>query len=151
MKHRLIASVLGLALSSIAQVASAQTPDCERAAGPFAWSCHRPIPGMACTQITENADPNTWNDNYFCATVDLGLRWSSAGPIPRMRCTQIVETADPHTWNDNFLCVPPQSPIVFQWSSAGPVPGLECSQWIEPSDPHTWNDNFLCWNPPRRR
>ncbi len=138
---------LGIVLGVLALGApvGAQVPDCERASGPFAWSCARAIPGMACTQITEDADPHTWNDNYFCATADLGLRWSSAGPIAGMRCTQITEAADPHTWHDNYLCVPPQAPVLFQWSYAGPVPGLQCVQWNEPADPHTWADNFLCW------
>ncbi len=119
--------------------------ECVNASGPFAWSCRGPIAGMACTQITEDADPDTWNDNFFCAAQDFGIRWSSAGPIPGMRCTQTLEAADPHTWGDNYICVPPHAPWRFMWNSAGRVPGATCVQWLEPSDPHTWSDNFLCW------
>ncbi len=155
-KASFTAAVLSMALSAVG-VAEAQprpvpgdTAGCEQANGPFAWSCFRAIPGMACTQIREDADPNTWQDNYFCAARDLGIQWSSAGPVPGMRCTQVREDADPHTWQDNFLCVPPTSPVVFTWSSAGPVPGLDCVQWSEPADPHTWQDNYLCWSGARR-
>ncbi|MFT3836582.1 MAG: M57 family metalloprotease [Myxococcaceae bacterium] len=118
--------------------------DCEHSAGGFSWSCYRPVPGKVCTQIREDADPHTWQDNYFCSDTDVGMRWSSAGPIPNMRCTQILETADPDTWSDNYLCVPESSNVYFAWSSAGPVNGLECVKWHEPADPNTWNDNFLC-------
>ena len=138
--------VMGVAGAAQAQPVPGDTNGCEAVSGPFAWSCARPFPGMACTQITEAADPHTWGDNYFCAAQDMGIQWSSAGPVPGMRCTQIREDADPHTWADNFLCVPPTSPVVFSWSSAGPVPGLECLRWNEPADPHTWADNFLCWS-----
>jgi hypothetical protein len=114
---------------------------------PIAWSSAGPIGGRACTQITEGSDPDTWNDNWLCSTVDYGIRWSSAGAIGGMRCTQITEGAEPasHTWNDNFLCVPNNSPLNFSWSSAGPIPGRTCVMWHEASDPHTWMDNFLCY------
>jgi len=148
MKRWMLAVVAGVL--SVSGPAAAQVPDCERASGPFAWSCAREIPGMTCTQIHEAADPHTWGDNYFCASVDLGLRWSSAGPVAGMRCTQIHEAADPHTWADNYLCAPPQVPLRFVWSSAGPRPGMQCVQWLEPSDPHTWADNYLCWTGPMR-
>lgn len=133
------ASVLVPGASIDAQV------NCLRRNGPFAWNCAGPVAGMTCTQILETADPNTWHDNYFCATTPLGMRWNSAGPIAGMECTQILETADPHTWDDNYLCLPPGGPYQLAWSSAGPLRGMQCIQWIEPSDPHTWNDNFLCW------
>jgi hypothetical protein len=119
--------------------------DCFRRNGPFAWNCAGPPQGAQCTQIVEPADPDTWNDNYFCTTMALDVRWSFSGPIHGMRCTQIFEYADPHTWNDNYLCVPPTSPVHFAWSEAGPLAGMQCLQWIEPADPHTWNDNYLCW------
>jgi peptidoglycan hydrolase-like protein with peptidoglycan-binding domain len=114
---------------------------------PIAWSSAGPIGGRTCTQITEGSDPDTWNDNWLCSTVDYGIRWSSAGAIGGMRCTQITEGAEPasHTWNDNFLCVPNNSPLNFSWSSAGPIPGRTCVMWSEASDPHTWLDNFLCY------
>src|SRR5438034_2620159 len=38
--------------------------------GPFTWSSSGPVAGKACTQILEPADPDTWNDNYFCADTD---------------------------------------------------------------------------------
>ncbi|MFT3712894.1 MAG: hypothetical protein QM817_35025 [Archangium sp.] len=121
-------------------------PDCERRAGIGTWSCYRPVPGKTCVKIDEGADPDTWNDNYFCTDVNIGARWSMAGPIAGMRCTQINEGAEPadHTWNDNYLCVPPLSPWQLRWSMAGPIAGYQCVQWLEPSDPHTWNDNYLC-------
>lgn len=108
------------------------------------WSYAGPIPGWACTQWREDADPYTWQDNYLCSNVDIGMRWNSAGSIPGMRCTAITEGADPHTWHDNFLCVPSRSSVSFTWSSAGPVGGSACVHVNEPADPHTWHDNFLC-------
>ena len=114
---------------------------------PIAWSSAGPIGGRACTHIHEGSDPDTWQDNWLCSTVDYGIRWSSAGPIGGMRCTQIHEGAEPasHTWNDNFLCVPNGSPLNFSWSTAGPIAGKTCVMWHEASDPHTWMDNFLCY------
>ena len=135
--------------SSFIRDSSAQPgPHCADRRGPFAWNCAGPIPGMACIQISEPADPHTWQDNFFCSNNDFGIRWSFQGPIPGMRCTQITEPAEPprHTWHDNFLCVPRQSPFEFSWSYAGPIPGLRCLRFNEPADPHTWHDNFLCWS-----
>lgn len=109
------------------------------------WSFAGPIAGKHCVQINEPADPDTWNDNFLCSTIDLGIRWSFAGPIGGMRCTQINEPADPHKWNDNFLCVPTSSPFQFAWSFAGPIFNKHCVQIVEPADHHTWNDNFLCY------
>jgi hypothetical protein len=108
----------------------------------LAWNSAGPIAGMTCTQITEPADPDTWNDNYLCADRDLGLRWSYAGPIAGMVCTQIHEGSDPHTWNDNYLCAP--NDLGLRYSSAGPIVGMSCTQLLETSDPHTWSDNYLC-------
>jgi len=54
------------ALVGAAGEAAAQS--CESYAGGFAWSCSRAIPGLACTQITEPADPHTWSDNFLCVT-----------------------------------------------------------------------------------
>lgn len=141
--------MLAMAVVAVDATALAQrTGSCEHRNGPFAWNCAGPIAGMQCTQIVESADPNTWNDNFFCAQTDIGLRWSSSAPVPGMRCTQILESADPHTWNDNWLCVPQDSPYTFRWSSRTPIRGMQCVQWDEPADPHTWNDNYLCWSPP---
>lgn len=121
-------------------------PACETSAGQLSWSCYRAIPGKACIQIHEAADPDTWADNYLCSDTNLGLAWSSAGPIAGQTCTQILEGAEPaaHTWTDNYVCAPRNSSWAFSWSMAGPLPGQQCVQWLEPSDPHTWADNYLC-------
>ncbi len=114
----------------------------------FAWNSSGPISEMECIQILETADPDTWDDNYFCSKEYEGISWSSAGPIQGMRCTQITEGAEPsnHTWNDNYLCVTNESNLNFYWSSAGPISNKNCVQWLETSDPDTWDDNYLCWN-----
>ena len=106
------------------------------------WSTAGQIPGMFCVQISEGADPHTWDDNFLCSFIDLGLQWSSAGPIPGMSCTQIIEPADPHTWDDNYLCS--NIDLGLNWSAASPIPGLDCLQIDEPADPDYWFDNFLC-------
>jgi hypothetical protein len=124
---------------------SVVVPECQNQSGPFAWSCHGPIPGTYCTQIDEPADPNTWQDNFFCSANDIGVRWSHAGPIRGMACTQTFEYSDPNSWLDNYLCVPPTSRFYFVWSSAGPLQGMNCLRWWETSDPNTWGDNYLCW------
>ncbi|QRN98396.1 S8 family serine peptidase [Archangium violaceum] len=113
----------------------------------FTWSQSGALAGQYCVQFIETSDPNAWNDNYLCSTVNHGIQWSSAGPISGMRCTQIHEGAEPveHTWNDNYVCVPTSSPLQFSWSSAGPISGKQCVQVYEDSDPHTWNDNYLCY------
>ncbi len=126
-------------------IQAADASSCTHVNGALAWNCGGPIPGWTCTQILEPADPHTWNDNYLCASGEIGAVWSYAGPRAGMRCTQILEPADPHTWTDNYLCVPHNSPYYFQWSFAGPIPGNNCIQWDEPADPHTWADNYLCW------
>ena len=107
-----------------------------------------PIPGMTCAQTLETADlAGTWQDNYFCASQDIGMRWSSSGPLPGMRCTQVNEPSEPATtgWGDNFVCVPPGAPVTLQWSYAGPIGGKTCVAWNEGADPHTWNDNYMCY------
>ena len=50
----------------------------------FRWSSAGPINGWTCTRILEVADPDTWDDNYFCYRSSphirgVGMRWSSAG------------------------------------------------------------------------
>ncbi|RKH49289.1 peptidase S8 [Corallococcus sp. AB049A] len=113
----------------------------------IAWSSAGPMAGRFCTQVHEGADPDTWNDNYLCSTVNHGFAWSSAGPIAGMRCTQVYEDAEPasHTWNDNYLCVPTTSPLQLSWSQSGPIAGKLCTLIHEGSDPHAWNDNYLCY------
>ena len=110
----------------------------------FAWSNDGPINNMVCTHINEGAEPSehTWNDNYFCSSVDIGLSWNSAGPLANMDCTQIEESADPHTWHDNYLCLPQNANFKLNWKSYGDKNNQNL-QWLEPSDPDTWNDNYL--------
>ncbi|RKH63265.1 S8 family peptidase [Corallococcus llansteffanensis] len=113
----------------------------------FAWSQAGAIAGRYCVQVHEGADPDAWNDNFLCSTVNYGIQWSSAGPIGGMRCTQVAEGSEPaaHTWDDNFLCVPTNSPLQFSWSQAGPIAGKLCTRVFEDADPHAWNDNYLCY------
>ena len=108
----------------------------------FTWWSAGPVDNMECLQIIEPFDPNTWHDNYFCSSVDIGLQWSSSGPIDAMTCTQIHESADPDSWHDNYLCLPVNSNYRFAWSSAGGH-GDNFIQWAESADPHTWGDNYL--------
>lgn len=139
--------IFGLALAAVdvSAVAQPRGRSCDHRNGPFAWSCDGPVSGMSCTHIIEVADPDSWNDNYFCAATDMGFRWSSSSPVPGLRCTHVVESADPHTWSDNYFCVPQSSPYQFRWSSNGPIAGQQCVQWDEPADSNSWSDNFLCW------
>ena len=102
-------------------------------------------PGMFCTKVDEPTDPQGWDDNFLCASRDLGLRWSSLGPIAGMVCTRFEEKSDPDGWSDNYLCAPRD--YGFRWSNWDPLEGMQCLQIDEPADPHTWNDNFLCWPP----
>ncbi|GMU09563.1 S8 family peptidase [Corallococcus caeni] len=113
----------------------------------IAWSSAGPIAGRYCTQVHEGSDPDTWNDNFLCSTVNQGFAWSSAGPIAGMRCTQVYEDSEPvsHTWNDNYLCVPTSSPLQLSWSQSGPIAGKLCTLIHEAADPHAWNDNYLCY------
>ncbi len=107
------------------------------------WSNEGPISGLACVAWNEALDPHTWQDNYLCATEDLGLRFSTQGPIGGMQCLLVNEPSDPFTWQDNYLCAPRD--YGFRWSYEGPIPGMKCLLVNEPSDPHTWQDNYLCW------
>ena len=100
---------------------------------------------MSCTKIDEPRDSHGWDNNFLCATRDLGLRWSNLAPINGMVCTKMDEGADPDGWTDNYLCAPRD--YGFQWSTAGSLKGMQCLQISEPQDPDTWNDNFLCWPP----
>ena len=109
------------------------------------WSYSNWIPGMFCTKVDEPTDPHGWDDNFLCASRDLGLRWSSLGPIAGMVCTRFEEKSDPDGWSDNYLCAPRD--YGFRWSNWDPLEGMQCLQIDEPADPHTWNDNFLCWPP----
>jgi hypothetical protein len=119
----------------------------------LAFSSAGKVPGMPfCVQLVESADSQgTWNDNWLCSNIDMGMRWSSAGIIPGMQCTQINEPAEPAstTWNDNYICLPlhgaAYANVPLRWSHSGKVPNRQCVQLNETADPHTWNDNYLCW------
>jgi hypothetical protein len=122
-------------------------PPCDTSAGPFTFSCDGTQSGMACVNVNEPADPDTWNDNFFCSEREFGMRWSYTGPIAGMDCANVAEAAEfhPEAWADNFLCTPPQSPWKFSWSSAGPIAGRSCVHWNETADPESWGDNYLCF------
>jgi hypothetical protein len=125
-------------------------PSCDRTAGPFTFSCDGEQPDLHCVNVDEPEDPDTWSDNYFCSTMDLGMQWSSSGPIDGMDCTAVSEAAEPEAaaWSDNYLCVPKQSPYAFSYSSAGPIEGKTCVQWNEPADTGgSWGDNYVCADP----
>jgi hypothetical protein len=96
--------------------------------------------------VNEPGDNHTWNDNYLCASSDLGLRWSFAGPLSGLACTHVVEAADRDYWDDNYLCAPHGSPYALSWSSAGPIAGKTCVAVTEAADPDSWTDNYLCWS-----
>ena len=75
------------------------------------WSFAGPIQGMKCTQINEDSDPHSWDDNYLCVPQDspLDFQWSMGGPISGIACIQWLEPSDTwaitgHTWQDNYLC-----------------------------------------------
>ncbi|MGV3622932.1 MAG: M15 family metallopeptidase [Archangium sp.] len=121
-------------------------PPCDRSSGGFTFSCDGSQSGLACVNVDEPSDPNTWNDNFFCSARDFGMRWSYAGPIAGWDCANVHESseANPAIWADNFLCTPPQSPWTFSWSSAGPIAGKNCVHWNETADPNSWHDNYLC-------
>ena len=61
---------------------------------------------MKCTQITEVADDDGWDNNYLCVPQNspLNLKWSSNGTIPGASCINIHEGADRNDWWDNYLC-----------------------------------------------
>jgi hypothetical protein len=119
--------------------------------GGFAFSSTGPFPGKPCVAVNESADPHTWDDNYFCSPVEIGMKWSSAGPLPDMDCTNVAEGAEPSesTWSDNFVCLPQGAAYKLTWSSAGPIAGKACVRWFEHAEPlsHTWTDNWMCSEP----
>jgi hypothetical protein len=106
--------------------------------------------GLQCTQINEPSDPNTWDDNYLCANIDLGMLWKYDGQIANMSCTPIIEPSDPHAWLDNNLCLPTNSSYEFAWAYHTPMRdghinnGYSCISMNEGADPHAWADNYLC-------
>lgn len=120
------------------------------AAGDFHFSADGPEPGLTCVKVDEPGDPDTWTDNHFCSTTDLGMKWSSQGPIDGMVCTNVTEGAEakPQVWADNFLCLPEGAPYTFTWSSAGPIDGQTCIRWFDHAETSTsWWDNWLCVEP----
>jgi hypothetical protein len=118
---------------------------CDRSAGGFTFSCDGKQAAMTCVSVNEPADPESWSNDYFCSTLDIGMKWSSAGPIDGMTCTQVGEPSSKYAaaWADNYLCVPPQSPFAFAFSSKGKIAGQSCVEWNEPSAA-SWSDNFVC-------
>lgn len=123
---------------------------CDRSEGGFTFSCDGTQPGLHCANVDEPSDPDTWSDNYFCSSLDLGMQWSYTGPIAGMDCTAVNEASEPlaAAWADNYLCVPPQSPYALSYSSAGPIAGKSCVHWNEPGDlANSWQDNFVCTQP----
>jgi Astacin (Peptidase family M12A) len=112
--------------------------------GPFAFSHRGALEGKSCIAVPEPDDPDTWSDNFFCASKP-GAVWSYAGKRAGMNCVSVNEPADPHSWADNYLCVPQSWRESFTWAIAGAPPG-DCIAFYEPSDPHAWHDNFLCWS-----
>ena len=126
------------------------TPDCrdfQDGPGDLFWSVAGPIGGLHCTKINEPSEPEnyTWNDNFLCSRLGLGLEWSYNGPRGGKRCTHIKADRDPHAWGDNYLCVPPTSPYYFEWSQNGPIAGRQCLKIEEGSDPYFGKNNYLCW------
>ncbi len=115
--------------------------------GDFTFKGDGAIAGQHCVNVNEPADPDTWADNFFCSTTELGMQWSSAGPIAGLECTNVTESAEAQAaaWADNFLCVPPEARVRFHWSSAGPLSGYDCVRWYEHAETSaTWADNWLC-------
>jgi len=55
------------------------------------WPYAGALPGWACTQWREDADPHAWQDNFVCSSVDTGLHGNSTEAIPGMGCTAITE------------------------------------------------------------
>jgi hypothetical protein len=125
------------------------------------WSFNGPVAGMVCTKLNEPSEPasSTWEDNYVCASKDIGLKYSFAGPIKGMNCINTNEPSDVHQtsgvvfksynafWADNYLCLPSDSKIGLSWGFAG-APGGTTRLWVmEPSEAwkSTWFDNVIYW------
>jgi hypothetical protein len=107
--------------------------------------------GYHSTQINEPSDPYTWNDNYMCASKDIGLEFRNYSPISGKNCMRINEPSDPHTWGDNYLCLPDNSDHELAWAISNNQKnslignGYACVLMNEPSDPHGWEDNYVCY------
>jgi len=72
------------------------------------WSPAGPIPEMKCTQIKEDADKHTWQDNYLCVPEGsrFNFEWNADGPITGKECIKWEEGSDTDgTWLDNYLCM----------------------------------------------
>ncbi len=105
---------------------------------------------MSCVALTEPDDPDTWNDNYFCSTDDVGMVWSNSGAVDGMRCTPVEEPNDTEldAWSDDFICLPEDSAYEFVWSDVGPIDGMDCVRWYESREAtQGWDDNYLCVHP----
>ncbi len=118
--------------------------------GIFTFSSDGPIDDQTCVHLDEPKDAKNWKNNYFCSTVDIGMRWSSEGPIAGMDCTNIDEPKDetPAAWADDYLCLPKDAPYTFSWYSTGAPDGQACTRWYEANDlKGSWGDNYLCASP----
>ena len=104
-------------------------------------------PGF-CTRINESADPHTWDDNYLCSNLFLGLKFNSAREVSGMSCVQLDEPYDKEgTWFDNYLCLPTDSKIKLTWSNSGMIAGKKCIRINEAAEPreNNWWNNYLCY------
>lgn len=111
------------------------------------WSNSGKIPGKICKRFEDpdQNDPNSWDDNYLCSDVDLGLKPLSAAPLVGHGCTRVAESLDPDGWSSAYLCQ--NAALKLSWSQSGKPSGYtSCLLINEPNDPHGWNDNYLCWD-----
>ena len=72
---------IALLITCVSAIWSARFP---RWPQEFRWRSAGPVDGWTCTRILEVADPDTWDDNYFCYRSSphirgIGMRWSSGG------------------------------------------------------------------------
>ena len=72
---------IALLITCVSAIWSARFP---RWPQEFRWRSAGPVDGWTCTRILEVADPDTWDDNYFCYRSaphirGIGMRWSSGG------------------------------------------------------------------------
>jgi hypothetical protein len=118
----------------------------------FSWSSGGRPAGKYCTQIKEPGMPAQygWDNNYFCATRDVGMRWSYNKPLARMDCINVRKEQSGY-WDDNYLCLPKGSPwrAGLSWGWTAPHPeainrlDIHCFTWSESNDP-SWKSGRLC-------
>ncbi len=115
----------------------------------LSYSNAGPLAGKTCVQLNEPADPDSWADNYVCATArhefrDGPFTFKADGPKPGAHCVSVNEPADPDTWADNYFCSDME--LGMKWSFAGPIAGMACTNVSEAADAQAaaWADNYLC-------